>query len=617
MRFAHACVAIILSFMCIVILYSPAKADIYLHEGFNGPGLPAGWMQVRLTGTQASWSVVATGSHPNIPPYAGTGMARFNSFDAAAGEQARLISPRIDLTSAADPFVIFFMYHDDEYAASYDSLYVEATTGDSIGGPWIPLLGVERPRPYNAWRKEAVSLYAYRGTNRVFLSLRGISRYGNNIFVDEFRVADSSFHDIGIIGLIPSEAPSFSPLSEPAVMTSSRVSGSGKRISAEFPAAPMVYAFASPQSALTVNAVARNFGTFSEPMYSISWTIDGIAQPSFPGGPLEPRTGLDTTTLVWMNPAPGFHAFTAWSVFPLDSNRLNDTARVTAYVLESGTVFYELFNASVFPPPGWITINRDGGTLPAWFRGADTSAFLPFEGSGFAANNFQRANGTYLDDYLISPQVTGVGQPGLVDSLVFHVRSQLNAPPAPNFPDSLMVLLSSGGADTSSFNIVLDYFDVPKGTWTRKAYVLTGRVPPNSTVRVAFRYLLFNVQASGGSGDFIGIDAVRIVRTTALAVEPTIPAATFALEQNYPNPFNPTTHISYTIPASVSEPSGTLVSLRVYNILGQKIATLVSERKHPGRHTITFDGEKLPTGIYLYHLRVGNFNASRKMLLMR
>ncbi|HXG00827.1 MAG TPA: hypothetical protein VNL69_08570, partial [Bacteroidota bacterium] len=297
--------------MCLVILYSPAKADVYLHESFNGPGLPVGWLQVRLTGTQASWSVVATGSNPNIPPYAGTGMARFNSFDAAAGEQARLISPRIDLTSAADPFVIFFMYHDDEYAASYDSLYVEITTGDSIAGPWIPLLGVERPRPYNAWRKEAVSLYTYRGTNRVFLSLRGISRYGNNIFVDEFRVADSSFHDIGIIALLPSATPSSSIPTEHPLLTSSRRTETTRRVGKLHSEQATVYTFVPNTSTLLVDAIARNFGTFSEPAYDIFWTIDGVSQPSFPGGSLQPRTGRDTTALVWMYPTAGFHTFTA------------------------------------------------------------------------------------------------------------------------------------------------------------------------------------------------------------------------------------------------------------------------------------------------------------------
>jgi hypothetical protein len=273
-----------------------------------------------------------------------------------------------------------------------------------------------------------------------------------------------------------------------------------------------------------------------------------------------------------------------------------------------------LFNQSAFPPPGWLTINRDGGVLPAWFRGADTSAFLPFEGSGFAANNFQRANGTYLDDYLISPQIPGVGQAGRVDSLIFRVRSQLNPPPAMNFPDSLMVLLSTGGADTSDFGIMVDYFAVPKGSWVRKAYSLTGRVPPNSTVRIAFRYLLYNVELTGGSGDFIGIDAVQVLRGAPAAVEPSMTIASFLLEQNYPNPFNPSTTITFHIPNLKPR---TAVTLKVYDMLGREIATLVDGERMPGRYAVSFDGENLSSGIYFYQLRAGSLRLSRKMLLIR
>lgn len=602
---------VISSVAWLLTAYSSTLADVYLHEGFNGQGLPPGWVQVRLTGTQAAWSVVGMGSNPVVPPYAGAGQAKFNSFDAAVGEQARLISPRVNLASATDPFLIFFMYHDDEYLASCDSIYVEVTTGDSIAGPWMTLHGVQRPRPFNAWRKETVSLFNYRGMNRVFVSLRGVSRYGNNIFLDEFRVADSSFHDIGIIALLPSTVPSAALHAEPAFLVFPRIAQRAKRLTESFRSHAIVHTFLPTSTALVVNAIARNFGTFSEPVYSVSWTIDGVPQPPSGGGPLASRFGLDTTALVWMNPAAGFHTFTAWSVLPSDSNKLNDTARISAYVLEPGTVFYELFNGGLFPPSGWLTINRDGGMLPAWFRGADTSAFLPFEGAGFAANNFQRANGAYLDDYLISPQIAGIGQPGMVDSLVFLVRSQFNPPPAPNFPDSLMVLLSTGGADTSSFTIQLEYFAVPKGSWVRKAYALTGRVPPNSTIRIAFRYLLYNVQLTGGSGDFIGIDAVRLIRTTPTSVEQASHPQAFLLHQNYPNPFNASTKIGFEVQGS------RFVSLKVYDVLGREVATLMDEVQDAGFKSVTFDAANLSSGVYFYQLKAGGLTATRKMVLMR
>lgn len=87
--------------------------------------------------------------------------------------------------------------------------------------------------------------------------------------------------------------------------------------------------------------------------------------------------------------------------------------------------------------------------------------------------------------------------------------------------------------------------------------------------------------------------------------------ATFALTQNYPNPFNPATQIEYTIPQSG------LVTLKVYNLLGQEVATLLSEVQNAGNYKATFDGSKLASGVYFYRLDVGNFSATKKMILMK
>lgn len=85
----------------------------------------------------------------------------------------------------------------------------------------------------------------------------------------------------------------------------------------------------------------------------------------------------------------------------------------------------------------------------------------------------------------------------------------------------------------------------------------------------------------------------------------------FELLQNFPNPFNPATQISFTLPGTVP------VNLRVYNLLGQEIVTLVNELKTPGLHTVNFDASLLPSGVYLYRLEAGSFTATRRMLLMK
>ena len=85
----------------------------------------------------------------------------------------------------------------------------------------------------------------------------------------------------------------------------------------------------------------------------------------------------------------------------------------------------------------------------------------------------------------------------------------------------------------------------------------------------------------------------------------------FKLYQNYPNPFNPTTIISYQIPEQQ------LVTLKVYDILGNEITTLVNEEKSAGNFEVEFDASSLPSGVYFYQLRSGDFTQSKKMILLK
>lgn len=89
------------------------------------------------------------------------------------------------------------------------------------------------------------------------------------------------------------------------------------------------------------------------------------------------------------------------------------------------------------------------------------------------------------------------------------------------------------------------------------------------------------------------------------------PIRSFVLDQNYPNPFNPTTKISWQSPVSSRQ------ILKVYDILGNEIATLVDEYKEAGRYEIEFDAAELASGIYLYKLQAGNFIETKKMLLTK
>ncbi len=85
----------------------------------------------------------------------------------------------------------------------------------------------------------------------------------------------------------------------------------------------------------------------------------------------------------------------------------------------------------------------------------------------------------------------------------------------------------------------------------------------------------------------------------------------FELKQNYPNPFNPTTRIAFSLPQAVH------VTLEIYNVLGQRVATLVNEEMLPGNHVASFDAAELASGIYLYKLRAGPYQQTKKMAFIK
>lgn len=91
----------------------------------------------------------------------------------------------------------------------------------------------------------------------------------------------------------------------------------------------------------------------------------------------------------------------------------------------------------------------------------------------------------------------------------------------------------------------------------------------------------------------------------------TVFPTTFALHQNYPNPFNPSTKIRFTLPRNE------FVSLRIFNLMGQEISTLLSESMSAGAHEIQWNANKLPSGVYFYRLQAGTFTETKKLVLLR
>ena len=102
-----------------------------------------------------------------------------------------------------------------------------------------------------------------------------------------------------------------------------------------------------------------------------------------------------------------------------------------------------------------------------------------------------------------------------------------------------------------------------------------------------------------------------IGRQTNVSTEGAELPEAFALHQNYPNPFNPTTSISFDVPNAAN------ITLRVFDMLGREVATLVNNQMQAGGHSVSFDASLLTSGVYMYRLSNGVDTQTRTMLLMK
>lgn len=144
-------------------------------------------------------------------------------------------------------------------------------------------------------------------------------------------------------------------------------------------------------------------------------------------------------------------------------------------------------------------------------------------------------------------------------------------------------------------------------------YQKIGYVPAHGTTTQVQKYSYVDSKVVNGNYFYrlkqIDFDGT-VNYSNELSINITAPTD-FTLEQNYPNPFNPSTKITYTIPEL------TYVTLKVFDVLGQEIITLINEEKSAGRYEIEFDATALPSGIYFYKLQAGNFVETKKMELTK
>lgn len=190
---------------------------------------------------------------------------------------------------------------------------------------------------------------------------------------------------------------------------------------------------------------------------------------------------------------------------------------------------------------------------------------------------------------------------------------------------------SSGGSTTCDVTA----FHVYSVTWDQYAirWLLDGNqyyqgnitYAMNGTEEFHFPFFIFLNLAVGGSWprnpnsatpfpDTMYVDYVRVYQQNTTGVteetEGQIPKH-FSLSQNYPNPFNPSTNISFALPTT------SFVTLKIFDVLGRAISTIVSEQLYAGKHTFKWNAANVPSGVYFYQLRTGSFSETKKLILLR
>ncbi len=291
----------------------------------------------------------------------------------------------------------------------------------------------------------------------------------------------------------------------------------------------------------------------------------------------------------WYNNVPG-----SWgsAVIPLDSLR---SLSVAPYNMKESDRHITIQNNAYFWPQiivnNWSQINTAGIASITPIRPPDFLNTQP----GMLTNKTSWPNINVTNNDSVDPgfdaalvQTAATNMAAFVDTLWHNNQSAAGIRPYVN-----------PMADPPS--LTADWPNVAANWATTQGYP----VPEN------LRYSNTALQTAGTDGKALGDLNWFPEQITGIKQIPNSVPTKFNLSQNYPNPFNPTTVINYSIPQSG------FVTLRVFNLLGQEVATLVNQEQKPGSYNVDFNAANLASGIYMYTIQSGNFTLTKKMVLLK
>jgi hypothetical protein len=306
-------------------------------------------------------------------------------------------------------------------------------------------------------------------------------------------------------------------------------------------------------------------------------------------------------------------------VFTYATTVLGTPAILTTHNFSGG--LYSVM-AVTTPAAGRVSVNIEynsaagqGTVVPAGYVDVVTLRFpvTDLTGNGLLRWRTTAPNRTNVFQDDNSTLVTAGTLHNLDEALPIQLASFAGSPTGEGF----VLLQWSTLTETNNFG-----FDVEKGTAAFSGFtaVAGGFVAGQGTSSVPHDYSF--VDSSAGEGTWyyrlkqIDLDGTLHytsgIRVDVLAgvTDPVLPKE-YALHQNYPNPFNPGTDIAYAVPHTSH------VTLEVFNLLGERVGTLVNEVKQAGYYSVRFDGSALASGIYFYRLATGEVKLMKRMILVK
>lgn len=326
-------------------------------------------------------------------------------------------------------------------------------------------------------------------------------------------------------------------------------------------------------------------GTFLSDNYGQSWTQSFQGLTNSNGQPLGVIAfAVKDTNVFAASTSGGVYVSgnqgNSWTAVQSPLNSFGSPTEISAFAVKGTILFASSFANGIFKTTDngnkWITDNTG----------------LPTTGGNITTIYGLAAKGTFL----FCATAQGVYRSSDNDSSWSPVVEDTSA---------ICITATNAGVFAGTYSDGVLFSADSGNTWTAINKGLNGPALNVSAITVSGNYLI-----AGTGSDGIWRRPLSDLVTSVNTNKDNFPV-TFKLDQNYPNPFNPSTIISYALPESG------IVTLNIYNLLGQKIQTLIDERQNAGTHNFTFNASNLASGVYIYVLNSGSFTAAKKLILLK